>query len=115
MTYYFLGILCALLITIALVLDLERKRRKIRHIALRLEEITRGKTRLRVRHVRQLTLSTFLYEQLIGQVNDEIAAVEEEHGIEPTELPHRDFFFLERRLRQMQDRVERLAQVIDDS
>jgi hypothetical protein len=115
MAYYFLGILCALLITIALVLDLERKRRKIRHIALRLEEITRGKTRSRVRHVRQLTLSSFLYEQLIGQVNDEIAAVEEENGIQSAELPHRDFFFLERRLRQMQDRVERLAQVIDDA
>jgi len=115
MTYYFLGILCALLITITLVLDLERKRRKIRHIALRLEAITRGATRSRVRHVRRLTLSTFLYEQLIGQVHEEIAAVEQEHGIQPAELPRRDFFIFERRLRQMQDRVEHLAQLIGDS
>lgn len=112
MVFYFVGIFCALVLTVALVMDLERKRVRLRRIALRLEQITSGKVRSRVRHVRRMTLSTFMYEQLIQQMHAQIAAVERDSGIETIDLSDRDWFFLENRLRQFEERVERLAQVL---
>ena len=112
MVYYFLGVSCALLLTLFLILDLERKRHRLRHIALRLEQITSGKVRSRVRHVRGLTLSMFMYEQLLQQLLVQIAAVERENGIEPAEFSGRDWYFMEKRLGQLEGRVERLAGVL---
>ena len=114
MALYFLGVLCALGITIGLMLDLERKRRRLRQLALRLEEITRGQVRSRVRHVRRLTLSMFMYEQLLGQLHDEIFAIEQERGLEPGKLGGRDFYFLENRIKRLEERVERLAATSPD-
>ena len=115
MVYYFLGACCALMLTTALILDLERKRHRLRHIALRLEQITDGKVRSRVRHVRGLTLSMFMYEQLLQQLHAQIAEVEREHGIEPVEFSGRDWYFMEKRLGQLEGRVERLAGVLASS
>jgi len=115
MTYYFLGVFCAFIITIALILDLERKRNMMAHIGARLEELTKGNIRSRVRHIRRLSLSLFMYEQVVQQMHEQIAEFEEENGLTPPELPGRGLPFLsEKRLEQMEERVEQLAGVIGE-
>lgn len=110
--YYFLGILCAFGLTIFLILDLDRKRKRLRQIVIRLEPIVHGQTRHRVRFIRRLSLSLFLYEQLVRQLHKQIAAVEEENGIETPELPKHDWIFFEKRLSQIEQRVEKLEEVL---
>ena len=114
MVYYFIGAFCALLLTVGLILDLERKRQALRNIVLRLEQITSRRTRSRIHHLRRLTLSMFLYEQVLRQLDQELATLEQERGLEPQPLTKRDFYLLERRLRQLRERVERLAATAAD-
>lgn len=110
--FYFLGLLCALILTIFLILDMDRKRKRLRRVVIKLESIVHGEAKQRIHFIRQLTLSLFFYEQLVKQLHEQIAAIEEENGIETSELPKRDWIFFEKKLNQIEQRVEKLEEVL---
>ena len=106
--FFFIGFLGLLACVAFLVWSWQRRRQHLAQIVARLEPLLKGSSnRTRVYHMRQLS-SNFSNEQLMSELEREVAILERERGLEASNHLERPLFSTKERLKQLEERIAAL-------
>ena len=94
-----------------LIWDMERKRERIGRLASRVEHLSSGKEKLKIRHLRRLNLSVFFHERVLRDLGIEIEELEHNNGLETAPAERQSKFF-SKKMQNMEERVARLEEVL---
>ena len=108
----FLSILLVILVCVILYMNLEKKRRRVRQLAFRLEHITKNEVKHRIHTIRILSWGVFFIDQLIDDLEWEIKDLESNNNISPPTAKIFSSIFSTKRLNLLESRIIHLEETV---
>lgn len=107
--FFFLGFLILLACGAYLAWNWQRRRQRLVQLLARLIPLTKSSgDHSRMYRVRTLGLNAFLGDQLINELEREVALLERERGMEMTHHLERPIFSSKERLKQLEERIDNI-------
>ena len=112
--FFFFGALLAFAIVSYLIWDSERRKERVGHLAARLEHLSKGSEKFKIRHLRRLNLSAFFHDRVLNEMDRKIVELECDNGLE-TPPPVEGVRRFSRKLERMEERMARPEEVMGQS